>query len=115
MSSSHTAIGTLMLDANGRYAQMIAARGRPKAATGAVNRAEVKPEEYKALAEGLLANFGTWSVNEADKTLVNHLEGALFSNVEGTDIKVSVSLVGDELRTVGENPAAGGFVWRRAK
>jgi Lipocalin-like domain len=107
--------GTLMLDASGRYAQVIAARGRPKAATGAANRADVKPEEYKALAQGLLANFGTWSVNEADKTVANHLEGALFPNVEGTDIKVSVSLVGDELRTVGANPADGGFVWRRAK
>jgi hypothetical protein len=107
--------GTLMLDASGRYAQVIAARGRPKAATGAANRADVKPEEYKALAQGLLANFGTWSVNEADKTVANHLQGALFPNVEGTDIKVSVNLVGDELRTVGENPAAGGFVWRRAK
>jgi hypothetical protein len=107
--------GTLMLDAGGRYAQLIAARGRPKAASGAANRADVKPEEYKAVAQGLLANFGTWSVNESDKTVANHVEGALFPNVEGTDIKVSVSLVGDELRTVGANPADGGFVWRRAK
>jgi hypothetical protein len=108
-------IGTLMFDASGRYTQVIAARGRPKAATGATNRADVKPEEYKAIAQGLLANFGTWSVNEADKTLASHLEGALFPNVEGTDINVSVSIIGDELKTVGANPAAGGFVWRRAK
>jgi hypothetical protein len=83
----------------------------------AINRAEVKPEEYKAtMAQGLLANFGTWSVNEAAKTLTTHLEGALFPNVEGSDVNVSVSLIGDELKTVGADPAAaGGIVWRRAK
>jgi hypothetical protein len=107
--------GTLMLDASGRYAQLIAAGGRPKTATSAVNRTEVKPEEYKAIAQGLLANFGTWSVNEADKTVATHVEGALFPNVEGTDINLTVSLVGDELKTVGANPAAGGTVWRRSK
>jgi Lipocalin-like domain len=109
-------VGTLMLDASGRYSQLIAARGRSQAATGATNRADVKPEEYKAMAQGLLANFGTWSVNEAAKTLTTHLEGALFPNVEGSDVNVSVSLIGDELKTVGADPAAaGGIVWRRAK
>jgi Lipocalin-like domain len=101
--------GTLMLAPNGRYAQVIAAQGRPKPATAA-NRADVKPEEYKAMAQGLVANFGTWSVNEADKAMMTHVEGALFPNAEGADGKVTVNLTGDQMTTVGQNPAAGGFV-----
>jgi hypothetical protein len=108
--------GTLMLDAGGRYAVMTAARGRPKAPT-APNRADVKPEEYKAIAQGVLANFGTWSVNEADKTLTRQPEGALFPSGEGTEGKVSVSLAGDELKLTATNPAGvkNDTVYRRAR
>jgi hypothetical protein len=107
--------GTLMLDAGGRYAIMTAARGRPKATTG--NRADVKPEEYKAIAQGVAANFGTWSVNEADKTLTRRVEGALFPNVEGTDGKTTVSLAGDELKLTATNPTGvrTDSVYRRAR
>jgi Lipocalin-like domain len=78
--------GSLILDASGRYTQVISARDRPNATpgpNGLFNRADVKPEEYKAMAQGVVANFGTWSVNEADKTLTTHEEGALFPNGEG--------------------------------
>ena len=109
--------GSLSLDASGRYTQVIAARGRPKATTtGVVNRADVTPERYKALAQGVVANFGTWSVNDADKTLTRKAEGALFPDAEGVEAKFSVSLTGDELKLVAANdPAAGGSVWRRVK
>src|SRR5262249_9578622 len=74
--------GILIFDASGRHANVIAARGRPKFSTR--NRSEAKAEEFKAAALGLVANFGTWSLNEADKTLTLHYEGALFPNIEGT-------------------------------
>jgi hypothetical protein len=63
------------------------------------------------------ANFGTWSVNEADKTLTYRFEGALIPNQEGNEEKDSVSLAGDELK-LSWNLVAGGRgdeVWRRAK
>jgi Lipocalin-like domain len=104
--------GSLSLDASGRYTQVLAARGRPKA-TIITPRADIKPEEYKAMAQGVVAQFGTWSVNEADKTLTTHVEGALFPNAEGTDARVSVSLTGDELKTAGASGAT--VVWTRAK
>ena len=105
--------GILIFDASGRYAQVSAARGRPKAATaGPQSRADVTPEYYKAIAQGLVANFGTWSVNEADKTLTQKAEAALFPSFEGSENKLSVSLTGDELKiSAGTNPA----VYRRVK
>jgi hypothetical protein len=108
--------GLLILDASGRYTQVIAARGRPKLSTG--NRAEVPAEQFKAAAVGMVANFGTWSVSEAEKTMTSHYEGALFPNVEGADFKYTVSLTGDELKLAGQVPTLGGkteAVWRRAK
>jgi Lipocalin-like domain len=95
--------GILVLDASGRYSLVFAARGRPKssAASGNRNRAEIPAEEYKAVAQGVIANFGTWSVNEADETITMHRDGALFPSLEGTDFTQSVSLAGDEMKLGG--------------
>src|SRR5215813_5212018 len=110
--------GILILDASGRYAAVLAARGRPKFSTSPTsNRSEARAEEYKAAAMGVVANFGTWSINEADKTLTQHIEGALFPNAEGADAKRTVSVSGDELKLV--TPASVSprdeAVYRRAK
>jgi hypothetical protein len=104
--------GRAVLEASGRYMLIIAARGRPKF-TGAFNRATSSAEEYKAVAQGLVAQFGTWSFNEADQTQTDHAEAALSPNTEGTDLKYSVSLTGDELRYVAAN--GGVTVCRRAR
>ena len=98
-------IGILIFDASGRYAHIIAARGRPKLAV--VNRENAPPEEFKAAAQGFVANFGTWSVNEADTTVTRHYEGALLPNYEGRDVKNSVRVAGDELTLIDLNPPEG--------
>jgi hypothetical protein len=108
--------GILILDASGRYAQVLAMRGRAKLPSG--NRAEIPAEQFKAAAMGLVANFGTWSLNDAEKILTIHYEGALFPNIEGTDVKNTVSLAGDELKVAQPTPVLGGrseTVYRRAK
>jgi hypothetical protein len=106
--------GILVLDAGGRYAMMTAKRDRPKFTTP--NRLEASAEEFKAAAQGLVAQFGTWSVNDTDKTLTRHVEGALFPNIEGTDDSTSFSLAGDELKLTNNQPTGGGkleSVYRR--
>jgi hypothetical protein len=104
--------GILMYDASGRYALIIALRGRPKPSAGRNSPAE----ELKPLVTGLLAQFGTWSVNETDKIITGHIEGALFPGVEGTEnAPVTVSLSGDELR-IGDPKVPGPQnVYRRIK
>ena len=47
-----------------------------------------------------------------------HYVGALFPNIEGAELKNSVSLTGDELKLAGAIPVLGGrseTVYRRAK
>jgi hypothetical protein len=91
--------GILIFDANGQYAEMHFGPGRANAA-----------------APGAGANFGTWSVNEADKTVTHHYVGALNPANEGTEHKLSVSLVGDELKFVGDFSGARiDETYRRAK
>ena len=112
-------IGILMFDASGRYAHIIGASGRPKITT--FKRSDVPAEQYKAVAEGFLANFGTWSVNERDRTVTRHYLASMLPNYEGTDNKSSVKIVGDELTFENPNPRADQDhersvnVYRRAK
>jgi hypothetical protein len=112
--------GIQVFDASGHYVTMMAARGRPKVTSpnsaGAANRDAFTPEQYKAIAAGLFAQFGTWSINEANKTITLHVDGALFPGIEGTDwATFTPTISGDELRGIGQNGQPGPFVWRRVK
>jgi hypothetical protein len=105
--------GILILDASGRYATVRARPDRPKFKSSS----QPTTEELLA-ARAFGANFGMWSVSEADKTLTLHVESALRPNNEGTDVKNSVSLVGDELKVSSVIPATGvrfEVVYRRAR
>ena len=75
--------GILTLDASGWSANVITPRGRAKFATS--DRAAASADQVKAAALNVTANFGTWSVNEGDKTI--HFVGALTPNNDGVDVK----------------------------
>jgi hypothetical protein len=100
----------LMLDAGGRYAWVEAPSDRPKLKG---SRADATAEEFHAAVGTFAANFGTWSVNEADKTLIRRIEGALVPNPEGKEAfadyvclptrsigscRETITLAGDELK-----------------
>ena len=110
--------GILILDAGGTYAQVLARPGRPKFKS--INRFsfEATPEDLKEAVIGTVATFGTWSVNEADKTIGRRPEASLLPNDEGIEQKYSVSLAGDELKTTTVNSVTGlktEVFYRRAK
>jgi hypothetical protein len=68
-------------------------------------------------APGAADNFGTWSVNEADKTLTLHRVGAINPANEGKDMKLNISLSGEELRGTSDPGPAGriDLTYRRFK
>ena len=76
--------GILILAGNGNYASTTIAGGRKD-----------------TNAPGVASNFGTWSVNEADKTLTRHFVGAREPANEGRDSKVNISLNEGEMRLTG--------------
>ena len=109
--------GLMILDASGRFALVQVDPARPKFASN--NRLQGTAEENKAVVQGTVAQFGTWSVNEADKTVVLHIEGGMYPNQAGTDGKRSiVNLTADELKWANPNPGSSGKtenVYKRAK
>jgi Lipocalin-like domain len=86
------------------------------------NRETGTAEENKAIVQGSLAYFGTYTVSETDKTITTHIESSTFPNWNGADRKTSFKISGDELSvqvvsgpltTVGTGTAS--LVWKRAK
>jgi hypothetical protein len=90
--------GILILDASGRYALVYGRPDRPKLKAGANVRADTAAAELGEAARAFGANFGTWSVNEADKTLIRKYEIALIPNNDKQELKESVTLSKDELK-----------------
>jgi Lipocalin-like domain len=90
--------------------------GRPKFKSASQPTTE---ELAAAMADFFAANFGTWSVSEADKVLSQRFEGALRPDNDGADARWSVILTGDELKltTINLLPTAAKIeqAYRRAK
>ena len=109
--------GRLIFEANGRYAAMIARPGLPKLATD--NRTTATPEEAKAIVAGSIAHFGSYAVNEADKTITFRIETSTHPNWDATEQKRTYTISGDELKYVGISAVLGGasatLTWKRAR
>jgi hypothetical protein len=101
--------GSIAYGGNGRFTLIISSRDRPKIAgvTPATDRTTISADNYKAIGQGNVSQFGTYTVNEADKTITNHIESSFFPSDAGTDRKLSIVLTGDELtQQVAAVPAA---------
>src|SRR5882757_2139263 len=85
--------GIHIFEAGGRYATLGGNSDRPKFKIAS----QPTTEELAATTRDYYANFGTWSVNEADKTLTRRYESALRTNNEGEAVKETFSLAGDAL------------------
>ena len=108
--------GQLLLDAGGRFSTIYSRADLPKFASNA--RTTGTPEENKAIVQGSLAYFGTYTVTEADKTINLRIETSTFPNWNGTDQKRTYTLSGDELTIINAQASGGGtaqVVWKRAK
>jgi hypothetical protein len=60
---------------------MIMRSDLPKFASN--NRAQATAEEGKAVAQGMIAFYGTYTINEGDKTLITRIEGSSYPNLIG--------------------------------
>jgi Lipocalin-like domain len=74
--------GVFMFDGNGRFAQFITRSDLPKVSAGTADKGTA--EENKAIVSGLVASFGTYTVNEAEKMVITRVEGGgLFRILSG--------------------------------
>jgi len=110
--------GRLSFDTNGGVFTIIVRSDLTKYASN--NRMQTTPAEDKATVQGAIAYFGTYTVNEADRSYTNHVEGSSYPNWNGTDLKQVVeSITADELKIRNPAPSYGGpptlLTYRRVK
>ena len=109
--------GLLIFTENGRYSSHTVRSDRPKFASK--NRLQGTPDENKAAVHGAIASFGTYTVNEANKTFTVRFEGSSYPNLEGTESTRPFTITGDELKITNPAPTAGGppseLIYKRAK
>ena len=108
--------GQAIFDPNGRFSMIITRSDLPKFAYD--NREEGTAAENKAVAQGSIAIFGTYSVSETDQAITLHIEGSTFPNWKGVDHKRPFKLSGDQLSWTNPTPSRRGvaqLVWKRAQ
>jgi hypothetical protein len=108
--------GTIIFEASGHYAFMLMRSDLPKF----TDRSKTTPEDGKAVVQGSIAYYGTYSVDEASKTVTLHVEGSTLSALNGTDQKRIVkSISADQMNTVNPVTSEGGTpadtIYKRAK
>jgi hypothetical protein len=110
--------GINVFDANGRFFLMIASADNSKIASKDPS-SKTNTEEVGGLIVESIAYYGTYTVNEAERAAILHLEASTFPNQIGTDQKRTItSLTADELKY--SSPAAMSGVqvhqvWKRAE
>ena len=106
--------GSLIVDADGRYALQIFKSERVRFATD--SKGDGSAEEFKSAAMGSSTHYGTVAVDLPNRQLVFTIDGASFPNWEGTVQKRHYTLEDDTL-TYQVPPRADGSVplsvWKR--
>ena len=111
--------GSLIFTADGHYSLQIVRYGRP--AFASKNRLTGTADENKAAVQGMISHFGTYTVDEAGKSLIFRVAASSFPNFDGTTQKRAVTAITDEVLTWNvPTPLASGYVraevaWKKAK
>ena len=105
----------MMFGGDGCFALIFVRGDLPKFASN--SRASGTPDENRAVVQGSIAIFGTYSVEDAGKALVMRIENSTFPNWAGAEQRRAMTLGGDELvyTTPGSAGAATQVTLRRAK
>ena len=110
--------GILVFTADGRFAQIHAASDLPRIASN--NRLKGTPEEYAEIMRRSLSLFGTYTVDEAKRTVTFKIVASTFPNWEGeAQTRRIDKLTAEEFVNTNPNVAGGrgsaSNVYRRAK
>ena len=109
--------GSLMFDATGRFTQIISRSDLPKFAGNKPDQGTA--DENKAVLSGMTVSFGTYSVNEAEKTITTRVEGGMYPNLIGLEQNRIISLLtADELKYTNPTATSGASAaaqWKRVK
>ena len=111
--------GQIIFTADGHFSQVHISSGLPKIASN--NRLAGTDADNKAIVQGTLSLFGTYSVDEEKKTLTFNIVASTFPNQEGASQTRTIDkLTADEFVNTNrgaarEGPAAAANYYTRAK
>lgn len=108
--------GLVIFDGHGHYALVNSRADLPK--YGSNDRMKGTGDEYKATVQGSIAHFGTYRINEADKTITFHIDTSTYPNWNGVEQRRPFVLSGDNLKWTTPAASGGGsgeVVLKRAK
>ncbi|MEJ0077941.1 MAG: lipocalin-like domain-containing protein [Alphaproteobacteria bacterium] len=98
--------GVIIFTPEGRFAQIHAAGDLPKIASG--SRLTGTAEEYATINRRSLSLFGSYTVDEAKKTVTFHITSSTFPNFEGeAQTRTIDKLTADEFVNTNPNVAGG--------
>src|SRR5712675_1000194 len=111
--------GMLIFTADGHFSQVHVSGGLPRIASN--NRLAGTDADNKAIVQGTLALFGTYTVDEQKKTLTFNIQASTYPNLEGAKQTRTIdALSADEFRNTNpaaarDGPATAMNIYRRAK
>ncbi|AMN41312.1 lipocalin-like domain-containing protein [Rhodoplanes sp. Z2-YC6860] len=110
--------GINTFDADGNFSLIIMRPDLPKIAAGDPEKPTT--DEAQAITKGAIAYYGTYTVNEADKTINLKLTGTTLVNQMGMDQKrVVTSISGNEMKYRNPTSVTSGaqieVAWKRSK
>jgi len=99
--------GIMMVDGNGHFSITVLRSDLPKFTSG--NRMTGTPDENKAIVQGIIAYFGTYTIDEATHVLTVRVEGSTFPNFDsGTQTRLLSFNSDDEVTYFNPTPSMGG-------
>jgi hypothetical protein len=111
--------GMLVFTAGGHFSQVHVSGDLPRIA--GKNRLAGTPEQNTAIVHGSLALFGTYTIDEAKKTLTFHIVASTYPNQQGTtqtrniDRLTATEFVNTNPAASRDMPAVASNFYRRAK
>jgi hypothetical protein len=110
--------GAVTYTADGRFHFITTPTDAPKYASN--DSARPSPDEAMAMASRSIAYTGTYTVDEASKTILANVEAATYPNLVGApnQRRIVTAISADEMRFTNPRTSAGvtlEFVWKRAK
>ena len=96
--------GIVIFTPEGDFVQIHIASEVPKIASG--NRLNATPEEYAGIIRGTIAQFGTYTVDEAKRTFTYRFTASTFPNWDGTLQTRSIDKLTDD-EFINTNPQVG--------
>ena len=111
--------GMLIFTSDGHFSQVHVSGGLPRIASN--NRLAGTDADNRAIVQGTLALFGTYTVDEQKKTLTFNIQASTYPNAEGTlQTRTIDRLTADEFRNTNpgaarDGPALASNLYTRAK